>query len=606
VSASTSGFNPTDIVRASSPDVAASPVSAYRYLNAKRKNLLDSAHQRPLIRLWDENHKYIGTIGNEVSVSCEELMADSGSASVVIRKDNWLSDFIMYDRRAEQDLHITIDPIPTQRSWRTRWGGKVVTVNAKRSSEGLHTIELQCIHNREHLKHVIAQSNPIFGAELQLPKMWVLPANCRTAITVSGIVNLARQFEPVLAIPDNIFNPGAWLGTSASMINPMAWPIQFQWINPFVDQSRTEVFASRWSDMHTTTQGILEDAGCIVRAYTFIAGEDTESPHPELADIGTLLPGALGKYAGEVTHDMFMPKRNCIILAVEDKSGVHGWTGSLADGPLSLISSTADDLITDTLIPEYDLNGDGQTDPLIRRWFAAAPEKPHVIFRDGDLSGIGESERAVHGATAKTVVVGGHSPGWLNDAIRFGVQYGLSELSSLFYFFQGNSGSGQVPGTPGLDALYTDQLSDVFFAYQRFSDPRRMISSGDFGYLEQFEQGGSGGGTAYTISGVLSLRAAQWKTRAYTSYKTTVRNAAPWIYNYDYTLGDRVGFEMANVIYTDQVAGVKYQWDVNSPVKYEISIGTDQSMKDPVLSALKAINGIWNLFGMFAGSSSLF
>ena len=100
------------------PNLSTAPSSTYQYLDAKRNNLIQSARQRPLVRLWDENHFYIGNIAQEVKVEAAEEMSDSGPANILIRKDNWLSNFILYDRRAEQDLHITIDPVPTQRSWR--------------------------------------------------------------------------------------------------------------------------------------------------------------------------------------------------------------------------------------------------------------------------------------------------------------------------------------------------------------------------------------------------------------------------------------------------------------------------------------------------------
>jgi hypothetical protein len=129
------------------------------------------------------------------------------------------------------------------------------------------------------------------------------------------------------------------------------------------------------------------------------------------------------------------------------------------------------------------------------------------------------------------------------------------------------------------------------------------LYSGDLGYLEEFQQGT---GTAYTLSGILSLRAGDWKTRAYTSYKTTVRNAAPYLVGYDYTLGDRIGFQMANVIYTDQVSAIKYSWSVSQPVNYEVAVGTDAHEIDPVAQAVRAIASVWNTLGTSMGAQDLF
>lgn len=586
------------------PDPASNPYSAYQYLDANRQLLLQSAHARPLVRLWDQDHNFIGQIAQEISVEAEEIYCDTGAATVKIRKDNWLSDFILYDRLSIQDLHLTVDPMPTRRSWKTRWGGKITTVNAKRDTEGLHTIELSAVHNREHYKHILAIANPTTPPEVQLPKMWIFPWNCRTALFTSLFLNLARQFETPLAFIDNIANPTEWIGIlEDGSVNPLDWPIQAQIIDAARDTSRFEVFAARAQDFHTTTAAIMEDAGVIARAYTFIHGEDTTSPHPEVG---------------------LMPTRTCVVIAFEDKSGVTGPGGTFATGFLSAIVGVGDELLTDTIIPQFAPDGDAyylsnagegplQTmDPLqIANWFDVAPAPPTVVFQDGEYSQIVESNHAVHGATAKTIMCGGKSPGWLNDLVTFGIKYGLSQLSDVIEFAYASAGAGvvasegayQQPLTSGLDELYQGELSDVFFAYDRASIPGRELWGGAMGFLEKFQQGT---GTAYTVSGVLSLRAGQWATRDYVSYKTTVRNAAPYIYNYDYTLGDRVGFQMDSVIFCDQVASSKYSWDLNTPVNYTISVGTDRNEMDPVSSAITAIAGVWNFFGMMAGSSELF
>jgi hypothetical protein len=586
------------------PDPASNPYSAYAYLDGGRQLLLASAHQRPLVRLWDQDHKFIGQLTQEISVEAEEIYCDTGAATVKIRKDNWLSDFILFDRLSIQDLHLTVDPMPTLRSWRTRWGGKITTVNAKRDSSGLHTIELNAVHNREHYKHILAGANPVLPPEVQLPKMWILPFNCRTALFVSLFINLARQFETPLAMIDNIANPIEWIGILRDgSIDPLAWPIQAQIINSAIDTSRFEVFAARWNDFHTTTAAIMEDAGVIARAYTYIYGEDTTSPHPEVG---------------------LMPTRTCVVIAFEDKSGVTGPGGTFASGPLSAITGIADDLLTDNIIPQYAPDGAAYyvanagegplvtMDPLqIANWFQIAPAPPTVVFQDGEYSQIVESNHAVHGATAKTIMTGSKSPGWLNDLITFGIKYGLSQLSDVIEFAYAASGAGvvaaegayQQPATPGLDELYQGELSDVFLAYERNSIPGRELWGGSMGFLEKWQQGT---GTAYTVSGILSLRAGQWATRDYISYKTTVRNAAPYIYNYDFTLGDRVGFQMDQIIFCDQVASVKYNWDLNTPVNYSISVGTDRNEIDPVSAAITAIAGIWNAIGLAAGSSELF
>jgi hypothetical protein len=605
---------PEHIVGAEGVPDLTDPLIAYRYLEKRRSTIVESVRQRPLLRLWDKNMRQIGEIAQEKSVMLEEVMADSGGGSIVIRRDNWLSDFILNDRRVEEDLHITMDPIATAPDWRSRWGGKVIGVNAERDAQGSHTVELQCVSNREHLKHILAGANPIFPPEVQLPKMWVLPWNCRTGISITMWINLCRQFAPWLSIPTNIFNPGGWIGSGLEGADPLSWPIQVQYLNPIFDQSRFTILTSRWSDMHTVTAPLLEDAGCMIRAYTWLTS-DTTSPHPEM-EIGLkdipVFGGILDTIADTLglpdsLDDLARPRRNCVVMAVEDKSGVTGPTGTFIDGPIRLAAETADDMLTEILhdvTGALDFDGDGKTDPFIRKLALTAPKPPWAVFTDGEYSGIVESQRSLHSATAKTVMVGSKSPGWVNQAQTFAIKYGLSQLSELIYAAAGLAVSGfQAPGTPGLEEAYQGYLDDSLLAWQRFTDPRRAILMGDFGFLEHFERGS---GSAYTVSGALDLRTGHWKTRAYTSFKTSIRNGAPYLVNHDFTLGDRLGFQQANIIHVDQCTAIRYSWDDTTPITVQLSIGRDVEEEDPVGKATRTIAAIWNTFGVAMGSTGLF
>ena len=604
-----------EIATSGVPDALIEPRETYRYLEHRRQVILDAPRQRPLIRLWDKNMLPLGRIAQEKSMSVEELMADSGAGSVVIRRDNWLSNFILHDRRIEEDVHITVDIAPTQPDiWQTRWGGKVTGIDAHRDSKGIHTVEMELVHNREHWKHLLAGANPVTPPEFQLPKEFILPWNCRTNLTITGFINLARQFFPLLSIPDNILNPGGWIGCGLKGFDPRQWPLQMQFVDPLTDQSRFEIFSARWTDMHTAGQPILEDAGCMVRAYTWLLGDKT-SPHPELdikipglSIIEDLLAGAFPwvdiPTSGNIA-DLVRPQRNAVIFAVEDKSGVTGPTGTFADGFVNAIAATADNMITDTILVDVvGQQDDGTTNPLFRKWFMVAPAPAWAVYRDGEYSGIVDSHRIQHGATAKTQMVGSHSPQWLNQLQTFGIRYALSELSALFYAPGGLSVSGfQAPGTPGLSDIYQGQLDDTLFAWQRWTDPVRALRMGDFGFLEHFAQGV---GSAWTVSGVLGLRDSDWKTRAYNSFQVTVRNGSPYLVGVDFDLGDRVAFEIGGVFHTDQVSAIKRSYDETTPLLVELSIGNTVQEQDPVAMATRTIAAVWNMFGSFMGSTDVF
>lgn len=577
------------------PNPVTAPISAYRYLDAKRELINAEARTRPLIRLWDNSHRYIGTVAAELSVDVEEMLHDTGQGDIALRGDDWLIDFMRRDVRKDQDLHITIDPYPHRRNWRWRWGAKVTNVRVKRAEDGTRTVTLECSHNREHWKHLLFGATPFCDPAVQPLKAWLLPGNTRTIITTTAFINLARNFFPLLALPTNALNPGAWVGEASNVlnINPLNWPIQMQFVNPLFDQSRFSVIMSRWSDAHSVTEAMLRDAGCNVRAYTWLP-EDEDSPHPELAAL-------IGQEAAR-------PTRPCVVLAVEDNSGVTGPTGTLLDGAINLAAVTADNLVTEQLAvldPEqFDQDGDGVTDPFIRRLLGVAPATPDITFRDTERSAILSSEHSMFRAKASKILTGGKSPGWVNQAQTFAIKYALSQLSQVIQAAVGPELTGvQQPGTPGLEEIYQGQFDNILLAFIQITDPMRANRAGPYGYLEHFEQGS---GSAYTVSSALTLREGHHKTRPYQAFKVAVRNGEAHTLYYDYDLGTRCHFEIDGVLHTDQITALKLHYDNSTPKTFDLVIGDDRESENPMAAAMRSLSNLWNAVAMLFGSGDLF
>ncbi|OBF77099.1 hypothetical protein A5751_23265 [Mycolicibacterium fortuitum] len=571
------------------PDPVTDPMSAYRYLRGRRDVIEAAANQRPMLRLFDKNMEPVAQIAGERLASVEEMATDSGQANVVLRYENWLTDFILHQTKVHEDLHLVVDPNPSAPTWRTRWGGKVTGIIAKRDSSGIHTLELEAISNRQHAKNLLFAANPIFPPEIQLPKMWVLPGNTRTILAMSMFINLARLFFPALSIPTNIMNPAGWINGGLTGFDPLSWPLQVQFVNPILDQSRLSVIGAAWTDWHSAMDDMLKDAGCTFRAYTWLT-EDEESPHTELVDL------VRGTVAEDVVNDVTRPHRNCVVFAVEDKSGVTGPTGTAADGVVNLIGATLDDMITETLFP-LDRDGDGETDPIFRELLGVAPEKPKTIWYDGQFTGIIESEIRHHKGAVKTVMTGSRSPAIVNQAQTFAIRYALSQLAQTIAFY------GQIEGTEGLDNLYQGQLDNTLLAWMRFTDPVRALWSGDFAWQEHFERGS---GTAYTLSGVVTLRLGNYKTRTWQGFTVKVINGRPHAIDIDVGLGDRAGFEQGGIIFVDQITAIKRTWSRTEPVTVHLSIGDDNDKGDPFARGLRALQAVWTTLSHFLGEGTIF
>ncbi|WNO27506.1 minor tail protein [Mycobacterium phage Ageofdapage] len=568
------------------PDPVKNPIEAFRYLDLKRELIDAEAREKPLIRLWDKAFKYIGTVAAEKSVDAEEMLHDTGQGDIVLRGDDWLVEFMRTDVRREEDLHVTIDPYPHRRNWRRRWHAKVTNVRVARNENGQRTVTLECAHNREHWKHLLFGATPFSLPEVQPLRAWLLPGNTRTIVSTTGFINLARNYWPLLALPTQVMNPGAWIGQASNLanLNPLNWPVQMQFVNPIFDRSRMSVLMSRWNNAHDVCDALLKYAGCHVRAYCWLE-EDEDSPHPELAAI--------------VGEKLARPTRNCIVLAVEDMSGTTGVTGTALDGALDLIAVSADNILS-TLV-HIDRDGDGVDDPFIRKLLGVAPATPDLTFRDHEYSSIISSEHSMFRAKAQKILTGGRSPGWVNQAQTFAIKYALAQISAIIQ--AGPAGAYQQPGSSGLEEIYQGQADNILLAYIQITDPVRAMRSGPYGYLEHFEQGS---GSAYTVSSAMTLAEGHHKTRAYQAFKVSIRNGGQYQLYYDFDLGWRANFEIDRIFHTDQVSAIRLHYDETTPKTFDLSIGSDSESESPLSQVARSAAAFWNAIGMLFGSGDMF
>lgn len=467
------------------PDPATDPMSCFAFMMNKANLKIASAQQRPMCRLADQNLNVVAELVGELSCDEEELMSDTGQARLVITYDNYLVDFMVNQIQVYTDVHLVIDPIPTQRSWRTRWGGKIHQINVKRNEDGTSTVELIALSHREHAKKLLIAATPFFAPEVQPLRMWVLPGPLRTILFATFFINLCRLFVPGLSTITNIFNPLSWLNpldpTSIADFDPLSWPIQVAFVNPLIDQSRWTAIGATWTDWHSSTTDLLKDTGCIMRAYTWLE-EDEDSPYTELSDLITGVEGAgidlldaLGlssgdqlveQLAGAAIDTLARPKRNCVVFSLEDFSGQAGPTGTAIDGLLNLIGVTFDDLFTTILINAdtgQTLDGEPVIDvinpvtPVAESLLGVAPQPPKVIWRESQFDRVVSKSHTLYKAPPLTMMTGGRSPNIVNQAQTFAIRWGLSQLQTVI-----TAGVfGQEGGPPigaGLDNIYQGQL----------------------------------------------------------------------------------------------------------------------------------------------------
>ena len=594
------------------PGISTHPMAALNYMHNKNRAVVEASQQRPMVRLADKNLRVMTELREEMSCEYEELATDSAQARYVVRYENWVVDHIINEVRIDEDLHLIIDPTPTDRNWRTRWGGKIKTINVQRHEDGTSTVELIAFSMREHAKYLLIAANPFFPPEIQLPRMWVLPGPLRTILFMSFFINLARLFVPGLSTITNAFNPFSWINplslNAFENLNPLAWPIQVAFVNPLLDTSRWSVLGAQWTNWHDATAEMLMDAGCIMRFYTWL-DEDEDSPHDELEDIVKLLPDELEGPARQITR----PTRNCVVAKIEDWAGSEGPTGTPIDGLLETVGVTLDDLFSSIILdPNTGQTIDGQTyydvdneTPLFATLLGVKPDPPKVIWRDGQFTGMVSSQHTLNKAPVRTLMTGGRSPAIVNELQTFGIRYGLSQLSTMINAAIGTiaNTAWEMPATPGLENVYQNQLDNSVLAWERITDPIRALWTGDLAFQEFFERGH---GVAYTLAGFVTLREARYKTRAFHGFQCVIRNGMPWILDKDIRLGERGGWEFDQIIYVDQLMGFKRGWDREKPVLATVSVGDNQDMNDVFARGMRVLQAVYSVVGNFLGEGTVF
>lgn len=365
----------------------------------------------------------------------------------------------------------------------------------------------------------------------------------------------------------------------------------------------------------------------MARAYTWLT-EDVDSPHIELVDltsialdlVGSILQELIGINPSLATSLMtdvgsvIRPGRNCVIISFEDKSGQTGPTGTAFDGLLNVIGVTLDDLVSSTLMdtstgltldgePLVDLQGNSV--PIFESLFGVAPAPPKVIWREGQFMAQLEANHLMHKGSPRTVMTGSKSPKLVNDLQTFGIKWALSQLSDLINpgFATPANTAYQTPLTPGLDELYQGQLDNVLFAWERITSPLKLLWGGALDFQEYFERGS---GTAYTLSSIVTLQTALWKSRSYHGFKGQVLNGYPWVVDVDTGLGEGNGWEFNGVIYVEQINAIRRRVDRKSPLQTTLTVGDDKDKADPLARTIRALQGVYALFGAFLGEGTLF
>ncbi|MFE3196269.1 phage tail protein [Nocardia sp. NPDC059240] len=493
------------------------------------------ADQTVVVRYWDGDMVEVGEEHNYSHLQFSYARNAAGGLKLTVPFD----DFLYYDHffANEYGEDATIPITVNTRAF--RWDGYVTKASILRDDNGLKTVDIEAIHAWNHIAAICCWASPFAPIIAQWPRHHYVVAPARTfalSYLVPNLIRLQSQYGS--------------LDPSGAM-----WPITVVPVDAWTDDSKFAFGTARFDMADTVIVPPLDDAGCVITARFFLPGED-EQPAPAYYTLD----------------------RPTVVLETENLSLITGPTGTLIDGLLLFVEDFLPDGVTPVRYPVLDAQSEYESVYANMGPLGSVRGLPWVGYREGEYSGLGKSETAMHKPTAIDVIVGGKSPGWVNAGIEIAIKNLLSWLGLLI-------------GVPGLDSLYQGQLDDVFLAFMVYRDQGRANRAGPFAFRELFVTGSD---KAFTLDGVMSGRKGLHLTRGYTSNRVSVGDGSPHTLGPkgDLWVGDGAWFEVGDQLFVDYVTEATFTDDRTTAAKWELTIGDGSDEDDSTVKAWTRLSAL--------------
>ncbi|MBF6213780.1 phage tail protein [Nocardia puris] len=499
------------------------------------------ADQQCLVRYWSKYMEEIGEEGCYTALQFTYPWNAAGGLTMSVPR----ADFIHFDHffRNPDGEDATIPITVNTRAF--RWDGYVTKAAVVRDEHGVETVEIEAIHCWNHIATTCCWASPFAPILAQWPRHMILFGPIRTLAALYLAVNLIRLQAAFWSIPDRWLDAPDW-----AQIGSALWPIAVVPVDVLRDTSQWRAASARFDMADQLLVPLMENTGVMFTARFYLPEED-DQPAPA----------------------WYQLDRPTVVIETVDKSGVVGPTGTLIDGIISLVEEFIDDT-TPVRYPRFDSQSEyeaiySSTGPL-----GTVRNFPWVWYLEGEYSGIGASEVALHKPLATDIIVGGRSPGWVNAGIEIAMKNLLAWLGLLI-------------GLPGLDSLYQGQLDDVFLAWMVYRNSERVRRAGPFAFREHVVTNSS---KAFTLDGVMTGLQGLHQTRGYTSKKATIGDGAPYTLGKDFGLGDQIGFQLGDQIFTDYVTELAFSDDRQKGARWEVTVGDGADEEDSTVKAWKRMS----------------
>ncbi|MGA5467180.1 hypothetical protein [Mycobacterium sp. NPDC050041] len=499
-----------------------------------REYRIERAYDRPIIKLYDGDWNYRGTVYGEIAGHVGQIVNETGIIKIRLpidlddRRRTWAAFWALDEEaRGTSNIHVIVETMGT------RIGGRMKPKNGvtvHRGPEGDEVV-IDFLDDIEELKFVHTAGNPFLPLSLiQQPKAWMLLAQADHGILLTMAANLLRLQLTNIDI-----------GSLLELLDPDNWTIGgvVDALLGFWQQSQIVIVPRKFGDSVAPLSLVV---GSIRTSIFDVAAPILEDAELQW-DLRRWLTGDPEPWPGAGTNW----RNGTLMVRIADKSGFRQGTsigGNLFTGFTRTIANVLSNHVEDS----YDLfTGEtiDETGYRLPGFLGTLPAHPYVVYRDGDITGIQTSEFSRGAGGACRITVGGQSMPGVNELISAAVNYGGDVLGdNLSVVISAFAGVNVTVGSLGgaLDSFLNPIYRDSILANVSVPLLLRASRQGWGHYLETTSTNIT---QAFTAASFMDLRRRRRETDPDTAFTLEVAQASPWLIGDNghghWWLGDRVG-----------------------------------------------------------------
>ena len=374
-----------------------------------REYRIERAYDRPIVKLYDGDWNYRGTVYGEISGRVNPIVNQTGTIQLTLPIDlddprrTWAAFWALDEEgRQTRNIHIVVETMGARISGRMKpQNGVTIT----RGEQG-DVVTIDFLDDIAELAHVHTAGNPFLPlALIQQPKAWMLLAQADHGLLLTLAANLLRLQLTNIQLPTDLLDPATWpanpldlWGQSQIVVMPRAIADSAAPLSLIVGSIRTSIF--------DVAAPILEDAELQWWTRRYLAGD----PEP--------FPGGGTNW-----------RQGTLFVDIVDKSGFRQGTslgGNLLTGLTRTISSVLSNAVEDTydIVSGETILEESETGYRLPAFLSTQAPHPYVVYRDGDITGIQTSEFSRSPGGPGRITVGGQSMPGVNVCPPSGNRWG--------------------------------------------------------------------------------------------------------------------------------------------------------------------------------------